>query len=66
MMSDKKTLEESKKNLKSVSKKSLRTMRKTRKRHIVREKARIIKYGTSGFSRNIWLSSAATIGDDEG
>ena len=49
------------KKLKKVSKKSLKTMRKTRKRHIVREQARIVKYGTKGFGRNIWLSSAATI-----
>ena len=49
------------KKLKNVSKKSLRTMQKTRSRHPVRTQARIVKYGTSGFSRNIWLSSAATI-----
>lgn len=48
------------KKLKQVSKKNLRTMRKNRKRHIVREKARVVKYGTKGFSRNIWLSMAAT------
>ena len=36
-------------------------MRKTRQRHVVREKARIVKYGTRGFSRNIWLSTAATV-----
>lgn len=48
------------KELKQVSKKNLRTMRKNRKRHIVREKARVVKYGTKGFSRNIWLSMAAT------
>ena len=36
-------------------------MQKNRSRHIVREKARIVKYGTKGFGRNIWLSSAATI-----
>lgn len=47
--------------IKSVSKKNLRTMQKNRKRHIVREKARIVKYGTKGFGRNIWLSTAATI-----
>ncbi len=49
------------KKLKNVSKKSLRTMQRTRKRHIVREKARIVKYGTKGFGRNIWLSTAATV-----
>lgn len=48
------------KTLKNVSKKSLRTMRKNRKKHIVRNNARIVKYGTKGFSRNIWLSTAAT------
>lgn len=48
------------KKLKKVSKKSLRTMQRNRKRHVVREKVRIVKYGTRGFSRNIWLSSAAT------
>ena len=49
------------KNLKKVAKKSLRKMHKTRKRHVVREQARIVKYGTKGFGRNIWLSSAATV-----
>lgn len=48
------------KRLKRVSKKSLRTMQKTRQKHPLRTQARIVKYGTSGFSRNIWLSSAAT------
>ena len=48
------------KKLKRVSKKSLKTMQKNHSRHIVREKARIVKYGTKGFGRNIWLSSAAT------
>ena len=52
---------EGEKKLKKVSKKSLKTMQKTRKRHVVRERARILKYGTRGFSRNIWLSSAATV-----
>ena len=48
------------KTLKRVSKKSLRVMQKTRQKHPLRTQARIVKYGTSGFSRNIWLSSAAT------
>lgn len=52
---------EKERKLKKVSKKSLKTMQKTRNRHVVREKARIVKYGTKGFGRNIWLSSAATI-----
>ncbi len=47
--------------IKQISKSSLKTMRKTRKRHVMREKARIVKYGTRGFSRNIWLSTAATV-----
>ncbi len=55
------TAGEKQKKLKNVSKKSLKTMQKTRKRHIVREKARIVKYGTKGFGRNIWLSTAATV-----
>ena len=49
------------KKIKNVSKKSLRTMQRTRSRHPMREQARIVKYGTKGFGRNIWLSSAATI-----
>jgi len=47
--------------IKHVSKSSLKTMRRTYKRNIAREKARIVKYGTRGFSRNIWLSTAATV-----
>ena len=47
--------------IKRVSKSSLKTMRKMHKRNIAREKARIVKYGTRGFSRNIWLSTAATV-----
>lgn len=47
--------------LKKVSKKSLKTMRKNRSRHVVRDKARVVKYGTKGFGRNIWLSTAATV-----
>lgn len=49
------------KKLKKTSKKSLRTMQKNRNRHPVREKARIVKYGTKSFGRNIWLSTAATV-----
>lgn len=49
------------KKLKKITKKSLKTMRKNRQKHPVRNKARIVKYGTSGFSRNIWLSTAATV-----
>ncbi len=55
------TKAEKEKKLKNVSKKSLKTMQKTRGHHKVREKARIVKYGTKGFGRNIWLSTAATV-----
>lgn len=57
-MTKEKPAKESK--LKNVSKKSLKTMQKNRSRHIALEKARIVKYGTKGFWRNIWLSTAAT------
>lgn len=49
------------KKLKKSSKKNLRTMQRNRNRHPVREKARIVKYGTKSFGRNIWLSTAATV-----
>ena len=49
------------KKLKKASKKNLRTMQKNRQHHVLRNQARIVKYGTKGFSRNIWLSTAATI-----
>lgn len=52
---------DSKKSMKKATKKGLRTMRKTRAKHPLREEGRIIKYGAKGFGRNIWLSSAATI-----
>lgn len=47
-------------NLKKTSKKSLRVMRQTRAKHPLREEGRILKYGTKGWARNIWLSIAAT------
>ena len=47
--------------VKRVTKKSLKKIRKSRNQHPLRTEARVIKYGTSGFSRNIWLSSAATV-----
>ena len=53
--------ESKEKHLKRVSKKNLRTMQKNRKRHVVRAKTRVVKYGTRGFMRNIWLSTAATV-----
>ena len=55
------TKNETEKKLKKNSKKNLRTMQKNRSRHVIREKARIVKYGTKGFGRNIWLSMAATV-----
>lgn len=54
-------LTSNKKLLKKNAKKSLRAMRKVQGRHIVREKVRVVKYGASGFARNIWLSAAATV-----
>lgn len=59
-MSEEKQIPKDKK-LKKVSKKNLKTMQKNRKRHVFRTQARIVKYGTKGFSRNIWLSTAATV-----
>lgn len=52
---------EKEKKLKRVSKRSLKTMQKNRKHHVVRNRARIAKYGAKGFGRNIWLSTAATV-----
>lgn len=57
----KKVKESKEQGLKRLSKKSLKTMQKNRNRHVFRGKARVVKYGTKGFGRNIWLSSAATI-----
>ena len=51
---------DSDKGLKKISKKSLRVMQKTRAKHPLREEGRILKYGTKGWARNIWLSMAAT------
>ena len=52
---------EKNKDLKAAAKKGLKVMRKTKSKHPMRKGARILKYGTSGFTRNIWLSSAATV-----
>lgn len=49
-----------KKNLKSVAKDKLKTMKRSSVKHPMREKTRIVKYGAIGFTRNIWLSTAAT------
>lgn len=48
-------------DLKNASKRGLKAMNKTRARHPVRKEGRIMKYGTKGFIRNIWLSAASTI-----
>ena len=61
MVEKKPKAEAKEKKLKHVSKKNLRTMQKNRQRHVVRSKTRVIKYGTRGFMRNIWLSTAATV-----
>ena len=53
--------QDERKLLKKAAKKGLRTMRRTKAVHPIREQGRIIKYGTKGFARNIWLSSAATV-----
>ena len=60
-MVDKNSQAEKDKTLKNAARKGLKTMRKTKARHPLRTEARVMKYGTSGFVRNIWLSSAATI-----
>ena len=49
------------KELKKMTKKGLKVMRKTHTNHPLREGSRILKYGTKGFARNIWLSVAATV-----
>ena len=51
---------EERKVLKKAAKKGLKVMRRSKTVHPLREQGRIIKYGTKGFARNIWLSSAAT------
>ncbi|MBO7664910.1 permease-like cell division protein FtsX [Candidatus Saccharibacteria bacterium] len=58
-MTDDKT-SKSKKSLKGVAKEKLKTMKRSSAKHPVREKSRIVKYGAIGFTRNIWLSTAAT------
>lgn len=48
-------------SLKKAAKSGLKAMKKTRAKHPMRKEGRIIKYGTKGFARNIWLSTAATV-----
>ncbi len=43
------------------TKKNLKTMSKSGKSHHLRNTSRIVKYGAIGFTRNIWLSIAATL-----
>ncbi|MDO4611762.1 MAG: permease-like cell division protein FtsX, partial [Candidatus Saccharibacteria bacterium] len=47
-------------SLKQAAKRGLKVMKKTHAKHPLREQGRIIKYGSSSFLRNFWLSSAAT------
>lgn len=50
-----------KKSLKTTAKEKLKAMkRSSSNHHPMREKSRVIKYGAVGFTRNIWLSTAAT------
>lgn len=60
-MTKDKDMQEERKLLKKAAKKGLKVMRKTKAVHPLREQGRIVKYGTKGFVRNIWLSSAATV-----
>ena len=60
-MKTKEELKERNKDLKAAAKKGLKVMRKTKSSHPMRKGARIMKYGSSGFVRNIWLSTAATV-----
>ena len=48
-------------DLKQAAKHGLKAMHKNKGRHPMRKEGRIMKYGTKGFFRNIWLSSASTI-----
>lgn len=47
--------------IKKASRKGLRALRRTSASHPLRGGGRILKYGTSGFVRNFWLSSAAIL-----
>lgn len=48
-------------DFKSTTKKNLKAMRSNKERHYIRNKARVVKYGTVSFARNIWLSTAAVL-----
>lgn len=60
-MVDKTIVSEDKSSLKKASKKNLKVIQKSRGKHPVRTSGRVVKYGTKGFARNIWLSTAATV-----
>lgn len=49
------------KSLRAAAKRGLKVMRQTKAKHPLREGGRILKYGSKGFARNIWLSAAATV-----
>ena len=53
--------DEQQKLLKKTSKRGLKVIQKSREKHPIRTSGRIVKYGTKGFARNIWLSTAATV-----
>lgn len=44
-----------------TTKKNLRTMSRNGKSHKARSSLRVMRYGTVGFARNIWLSIASTL-----
>ena len=46
---------------KKTSKQNLKTLRAASAKHPLRRESRILKYGASGFVRNFWLSTAATV-----
>lgn len=48
-------------DFKSTTKKNLKAMRSNKEHHYIRNKARVVKYGTVSFARNIWLSTAAVL-----
>lgn len=60
-MVDEVKTKDDKKALKKASKKSLKVIQKSHSKHPMRTSGRVVKYGTKGFARNIWLSTAATV-----
>ncbi|MBQ3318670.1 permease-like cell division protein FtsX [Candidatus Saccharibacteria bacterium] len=43
-----------------TSKRNIRRMAQSEGSHVLRDSARVLKYGTANFARNFWLSAAAT------